>query len=224
MRNQPAFAEVTLAAGLLGAQPVAINWHFTGDDLRHVLADSAPRVVVADADLVPPADLVYSATVLRTPDLDAWSDGFELRDTGVAAPPTSVIYTSGTTGNPKGITRSAITDEQRQSGFRTSMQTQGIAPGVRSLLAAPLYHTAPNVALLTAAALEVDLTLHDRFDPELFLATVEQAAHPADVHGAHHVRPPAAAARGGAERATTSRRCRPSCTPRRRAHRTSRRS
>src|SRR5882724_8910937 len=53
LRNDFAFFEATIAAGLIGAYATPINWHSTADEARYVLADSAARVVVAHSDLWP---------------------------------------------------------------------------------------------------------------------------------------------------------------------------
>nr|MDT0525129.1 AMP-binding protein [Streptomyces sp. DSM 41633] len=53
MRNEVAFIELTLAVSLLGAAPVPINWHWTGDDLAYALADSGAKVAVVHTDLLP---------------------------------------------------------------------------------------------------------------------------------------------------------------------------
>ena len=46
MRNDPVFFEASVAAGLLGAYPVPVNWHYTPDEAAHVLSDSGARALV----------------------------------------------------------------------------------------------------------------------------------------------------------------------------------
>ncbi len=43
MRNEVGFVEATLAGGVIGAVPVPVNWHWTGDDLGHLLRDSEAK-------------------------------------------------------------------------------------------------------------------------------------------------------------------------------------
>ena len=38
MRNDPDFLMISAACGLIGAIPVPANWHWRGDELRHVFA------------------------------------------------------------------------------------------------------------------------------------------------------------------------------------------
>ena len=52
MRNDPPFFEVTTAAQRLGAYSVPINWHFTPDEVLHVLRDSNAKALVVHADLL----------------------------------------------------------------------------------------------------------------------------------------------------------------------------
>src|ERR1700757_3576604 len=47
LRNDWAFPMLSAAAGLIGAVPVPVNWHWRGDELRHVVADSGSRVIFA---------------------------------------------------------------------------------------------------------------------------------------------------------------------------------
>jgi long-chain acyl-CoA synthetase len=85
-----------------------------------------------------------------------------------------VIYTSGTTGRPKGILRTNGSPEERLAGIGTLMQRLGIVANCRTMVPAPMYHTAPNVHALAAVALGLDLTVLPRFDPEDFLRVVEE--------------------------------------------------
>jgi long-chain acyl-CoA synthetase len=141
-----------------------------------VLPDGVPLVEVeladdlADAFGIAPAQ---RAPTGRHPMLETWLAGHEpvLEPAGPA--PHSVIYTSGTTGRPKGILRTNGSPEERLAGIGTLMQRLGIVPGCRTMVPAPLYHTAPNVHGIAAVALGMDLTLLPRFDPEDFLRVVE---------------------------------------------------
>src|SRR3954469_25740147 len=45
LRNDPAFLMLSAASAVLGAVPVPVNWHWRGDELRHVLTHSGARVV-----------------------------------------------------------------------------------------------------------------------------------------------------------------------------------
>ena len=85
-----------------------------------------------------------------------------------------MIYTSGTTGRPKGVRRQPMTAEQeaRMADYRE--RVYGLKPGVRTMIPGPLYHSAPNAFALRAARVASLIALMPRFDPEAFLALVEQ--------------------------------------------------
>src|ERR1700743_3438868 len=52
LQNDFAFFEATFAAGILGAYPVAVNWHYTPDEARYLFQDSKAKAVVIHADLL----------------------------------------------------------------------------------------------------------------------------------------------------------------------------
>src|SRR5205807_1459399 len=102
-------------------------------------------------------------------ELESWMAAHAPLTEAAAEAPLSVIYTSGTTGLPKGVVRSPTTPEQRSETVAAVLHHFGLEPSMRTLIPAPMYHTAPNVHALFAAALGLDLTLLPRFEPELFL-------------------------------------------------------
>src|ERR1700685_3103821 len=126
LRNDPDFLLLSAACGVIGAVPVPVNWHWRGDELRHVLTHSGSRAVFAHSPFVPEVELVlpdgvplievpvreeqareYGDTPApgHHPRRDAWIDGQDRFAEPVASAPTSLIYTSGTTGLPKGVLR-----------------------------------------------------------------------------------------------------------------------
>src|SRR4029077_10621510 len=88
--------------------------------------------------------------------------------------PTSIIYTSGTTGRPKGVVREQVSDEQRAAVQELFSELFGLVEGERTIIPAPLYHTAPNVYALASAVRGMDMTIMPRFDAEDFLRLVER--------------------------------------------------
>jgi long-chain acyl-CoA synthetase len=88
--------------------------------------------------------------------------------------PTSIIYTSGTTGRPKGVVRTPATDEQRERAQSMIGELFKLASGERTVIPAPMYHTAPNVYALAAAIRGMDMTIMSKFDAERFLEIVEE--------------------------------------------------
>jgi long-chain acyl-CoA synthetase len=196
LRNETAFLEATLAAGVIGAVPVPVNWHWTGEDLRHLLHDSASRVVIAHTDLLPAVErhAPDGTTIVEAavpPEVAAAYGLGDVAPTGrhlvldelveahqpVAEPntqpPLGVIYTSGTTGLAKGILREPITAETLPVLAKLVGELLLLRPGWRTLEPAPLYHTAPNVHATFAAAFGMDTRIMPRFDPEELLRLVQ---------------------------------------------------
>ena len=85
-----------------------------------------------------------------------------------------MIYTSGTTGKPKGIVREWVSPENAMRMATVLMQRMGIGRGERTIIPAPMYHTAPNTTAVVAMKLGMDITILARFDAEEFLAAVER--------------------------------------------------
>jgi long-chain acyl-CoA synthetase len=110
---------------------------------------------------------------------DAWLGAQS--DAGVVAPPPGSLlpYTSGTTGRPKGVRRRPIAPAEAallaQRAGAIATQVLGIEPGMRALLAAPLYHSAPNgYGVYVALQPNTLLVLETKFEAERALALIAQ--------------------------------------------------
>src|SRR5215470_7096318 len=53
LRNDFAFFEAAMGAGVLGAYAVPVNWHFKADEAGYVIRDCGAKAVVVHADLLP---------------------------------------------------------------------------------------------------------------------------------------------------------------------------
>jgi long-chain acyl-CoA synthetase len=182
MRNSPGVLELMLAARWLGAHWCPINWHFKADEVGHILRDCGAKVFVADADLLRSLGDVTPAGV-RVLAAGGASEPVSWEALCAASPPTreparlargAMLYTSGTTGRPKGIRRGAPTPEQAAAGQEKLRRVIGAGPGMRALVSAPLYHSAPNSFVVAAAQHSALLVIEPRFDPEQTLRLIEQ--------------------------------------------------
>ena len=195
LRNSIEFLEASIATVPLGASAVPINWHWRGDEIAHVLIDSGAKALVVHADLwpaiaasvpdglivivVPPGrDGARDIAAAELPDGALWWPDWLAGHEPWAQPPeeapVSIIYTSGTTGRPKGVVRTPATDAQREGTRALLGEIFQLAPGERTVIPAPMYHTAPNVYAMVAATHGMDMTIMTRFDPEEFLQIVER--------------------------------------------------
>jgi long-chain acyl-CoA synthetase len=128
LRNDFPVFEASFGAALIGACPVAVNWHFTVEEARYILDNCNTRVILIHADLVhrlkeafPPGVTIL---VAETPpeirqaygleesdgavpsgmtDWAPWRDRHEPLPFETLPLPRAIIYTSGTTGRPKGV-------------------------------------------------------------------------------------------------------------------------
>jgi acyl-CoA synthetase (AMP-forming)/AMP-acid ligase II len=148
-KNHPACLETFFAAASIGASVTVINWRTVGDELAHILNDSAARLLLVGAELYSSVDAVIArATGLqRVVVVGGSEDQYEtflsaatpVSETAVADDNdiAVVMYSSGTTGRPKGVLLS----------YRALVNhTVNIAPqipfvrGDKNLVAMPLFH------------------------------------------------------------------------------------
>lgn len=202
LRNDFPFFEASAAAGLLGAYPTPVNWHYTPDEAAYLFENSGAKAIVIHADLIapirqalPPGVPVLvvptppeiaqaygidpAPTPEGMPEWSSWLEGFEpLVPTGAEAPGT-VIYTSGTTGRPKGVRRSPPSAEQAMLtatiiGRAFGFIGYGPPDEIVTVVTGPMYHSAPNAYGLAAARMGGTVILQPRFDPEELLAMIER--------------------------------------------------
>ena len=195
LRNDIAFLVASEAARLAGTVTLPINWHLKADDVAYILQDSGARIVIAHADLWRgvadhlPAPLRARLTEIVVPTPPAIAAAFRIDPEAVTVPPGAtdwtefvagngpiptprdsalypLIYTSGTTGRPKGVQRLAAgrPEPVAYDAF--------FAPDMRTLLAAPFYHSAPNRFLQGTFQVGGTLVLPERFDAEATLKDV----------------------------------------------------
>ena len=177
VRNSPSYLEAMLACRQLGAYHCPINWHFKADEAGFILRDSGARLLVTDSELLAqiggavPDDMPVVGVEKPWPE---WRDAQPAWRGPARAPRGNMPYTSGTTGRPKGVRREPATEAQRALAMALYRTALGIEPGMRALVSAPLYHSAPNLYAMQALLSGELLLLEPRFDAEATLALIER--------------------------------------------------
>jgi long-chain acyl-CoA synthetase len=184
LRNSLEFLQASIATVPLGASAVPINWHWRGEEIAHVLSDSRAKVLVMHADLwpaiegrVPEGVTLVSVGEGEVPGAIGWEPWIAGLEPWLEAPeaaPMSIIYTSGTTGKPKGVVRASSSEAKREETRAMLAEVFQLGEGERTVIPAPMYHTAPNVYALACALLGMDMTIMERFDAEEFLRIVQE--------------------------------------------------
>lgn len=200
MRNDFGYLEAQTACAHLGAYAVPLNWHLTPEEVEYILADCEASVLLAHADLfrsvasrlpsglraicvpTPPELRAAYAIDAERAALPEGAESWEAllaqhtplpeaeREKGMRG---SIIYTSGTTGRPKGVRREAVFGEAAARYAELADQWWDIRPGVRTVMAGPMYHSAPNTYVRSAMRTNGTINLMPRFDPQELLRIIQ---------------------------------------------------
>ena len=163
----PNCAEMVLilfASWRLGAAVTPVNPVLTPEEAHYQLADSAAKVVVADAAAA--QKLAGGHTRLIPLDDIAALDGPPPPPRAAADDLALLVYTSGTTGRPKGVmldhaNLSAMTDQ--------TIEALDLGPDTRALLVLPLFHVnGIMVSVVSPLAAGGSTVILPRFDPKTF--------------------------------------------------------
>lgn len=141
LENSPAFVTAYLGAHMIGAIVVLVNTLYRQTELRHILNDSAAKVVIvgdqAHADLLQQADA--PGAVIFTSDVALEGAG-EAPDWTLAPAPGDIAligYTSGTTGRSKGA---MLTHANLMANSAAVSRAWRWTEHDRLLLTLPLFH------------------------------------------------------------------------------------
>src|SRR4051812_6217269 len=181
------YLEVFGVAELCGFVAATVNWRLAAPEIRHVLLDAAPRVVVFESQYAAVVDAIRADLpgVLQWACIGAevppWATPYEtLLEAGDAAGPPlrsspddllCLIYTSGTTGRPKGC---MLTQRGHAYMADQSAAYMGMLPGDRALVIAPLFHVGARSQQLPMHLRGGTVVILRRFDAAEVLRTIER--------------------------------------------------
>lgn len=167
-----------------GAILVPANYRYTASELRSVLTNCMPKIVIADASRQDRVEEIASEGITI---LDIAS--FEALRRRTAVPfkrhldpraRTVIAYTSGSTAQPKGV---VFTHETMFAyAFEASLIEPEYRPGARALAVAPFYTGAGTITLFQFNTLGLTIYCEADFQPERALSTLVQSR--IDIFGA----------------------------------------
>ena len=190
MLNRPEFVESVLAANLLGAIAVPVNFRMTPPEIAFLVADCEARVVVTEPVLAAVATTVRTLDptladvvvaggptgdgVLGYDDLLA-EEGPDPEPVDVSNDSAALImYTSGTTGRPKGA---VLTHVNLTGQGMTFLFTNGVALNDDvGFIGVPLFHVAGIGQMIIGLLLGRPTVVYPvgAFDPDALLDVLER--------------------------------------------------
>lgn len=188
--NGPEWIVSFFAVTSLGAIAVALNGWWSGEELAHALADSTPRLLIADRkrlarvpESARPATVLEMETHLADLSADVSRPGVLPEQKIGEDDPACILYTSGTTGRAKGAVLShrallAGVGLQTLNGAAAAIAS-GATPSTTppcTLLTTPLFHVSGLVAgVLMMASIGAKIVMRDgRFDPVDVMRLIER--------------------------------------------------
>jgi fatty-acyl-CoA synthase len=180
MLNRTEFVESVLAATMIGAIAVPVNFRLTPPEIAFLVDDCEARLIITEPVLAAVAAGVRGVTsVLETIVVagDSADDGllaYEdlLNEPGEPAVPADVpndspaliMYTSGTTGRPKGA---VLTHTNLSCQTTANLYTHGFAADDIGFIGVPFFHIAGIGNLLTGLLMGLPTVIHPlgAFDP-----------------------------------------------------------
>jgi fatty-acyl-CoA synthase len=180
MLNRTEFVESVLAANMLGAIAVPVNFRLTPAEIAFLVEDCEARVLITESVLAAVASGVRNITsVLNTivvagglteGDLLGYD---ELSNEPGDSPepvdipndcPALIMYTSGTTGHPKGA---VLTHTNLTGQTMTGLYTHGVDVNDVGFIGVPFFHIAGIGNMLTGMLLGIPTVIHPlgAFDP-----------------------------------------------------------
>jgi crotonobetaine/carnitine-CoA ligase len=182
LRNGEAALSLMLALARAGILWIPINPQAVGDSLAYVLQHAEPRLVIAEADLLPAigaSGVELGERLLEAEAARRAAANLPAKDLGpppAADAPFAIMYTSGTTGRPKGV---IVSHRMLRLSGEAAALVAAPGPGDVFYVWEPLFHIGGAQLLVLPLIRAVRLALAQGFRARTFWADVRaaQATH-----------------------------------------------
>ena len=189
LENHPRFLSVMWGAHYAGLYYTAMSSRLTTEEMTYIVGDCGAKAFITSLyKAEQAAELIdVMPTVALRLMLDGTIEGYDSYEATVEAQPATplehrvegvdMLYSSGTTGQPKGVKVPAPEAALGEGADGVTMLSQllfGAGPDTMYLSPAPLYHAAPLRSCRAVHRTGGTVVVMDRFDPERYLALVEQ--------------------------------------------------
>ena len=182
LRNGEAALSLMLALARAGILWVPINPQAVGDSLAYVLQHAEPRLIIAEADLLPAigaSGVELGERLLEAEAARRAAANLPAKDLGpppAADAPFAIMYTSGTTGRPKGV---IVSHRMLRLAGEAAALVAAPGPGDVFYVWEPLFHIGGAQLLVLPLIRAVRLALAQGFRARTFWADVRaaQATH-----------------------------------------------
>ncbi len=190
MENNARYIECCAAGERAGLYYTCVNSYLTPEELAYILTNSQSRVLITSQgkrktalEAMAMAPGVEVCLVVDGPgdggkvlNLDDAVSGFPATASPDDRLGTAMLYSSGTTGRPKGILRPLpdVTPDKVLPLWDFLDNLWRYRDGMTYLSPAPLYHSAPHMAVGLTLRRGGTAVIMEHFDPEQYLALVER--------------------------------------------------
>ena len=169
--NQPDVFILLFACARLGAIFVPLNWRLADAEIKEIIADCTPKVIVHDHHFDEKANLLSSPLISTLDTLK--NDQKHSLQTVSTEDSLLLVYTSGSTGRPKGV---VLAQEALIANAEMSVDAHQMKSSDKVLNVLPLFHVGGlNILPTPAFSIGATVVLHEGFDPERAITALADA-------------------------------------------------